>query len=146
MAAAGAGIAAGAILLALAVDWSGLALGAFYVLAGLFAISLSCWAVRVSRRIPPKASAGTFASRAGIVFAFAQFAVQAALLILLLAWLVALAFGAAIDSALFEALVLTCFTSIVTRCLGLGILNLALAIEEPRGEPTTPYWEHEREP
>jgi hypothetical protein len=146
-AAAGAGIAGGAILLVLTVDWSRwLSLGSLYFLAGLFAISLICWAVRVVRRVGPTASAGTFARRAIFACAFTQFAFLAATLILLAAGLMALAFGAAIGSALLEALILTLIVSSVTRILCLGIGNAALVIEEPRGKPTTPYWEHRGKP
>jgi hypothetical protein len=146
-AAAGAGIAGGAILLVLTVDRSRwLNLGSLHLLAGLFAISLICWAVRVARRVSATASAGTFARRAILVCAFIQFAFLAATLILLAAGLLALAFGAAIRSALLEALILTLIVSFVTRILCLGIGNTSLVIEEPRGKPATPYWEHKGEP
>lgn len=147
VAAAGAGIAAGAVLVVRTIDWSiWLGPGTLYILAGLFAISMICWTVRVARRIGPTASPGTFASRTAFASAFALFAFQAAALILLAAGLAALAFDAAIRSALFEAIILTFVALFVTRLLCLGILNLALVIEEPMGKPTTPYWKHEGEP
>jgi hypothetical protein len=146
-AAAGAGVAGCAILLVQTVDWSRwLSVDSLYFLAGLFAISLICWAVRVARRVSPRASAGTFARRAIFACAFTQFAFLAATVVLVAAELLALAFGAAIGSALLEALILTLIVSFVTRILCLGIGNLALVIEEPRGKPTTPYWEHEGKP
>lgn len=146
-AAGGAGIAGAAILLVQTVDWFGwLSEGILYFLAGLLAISLICWAVRVARRVGPAASSGTFARRVILACTLTQFAFLAANLILLAASLSALAFGAAIGSALLKALILTLFVSFVRGILCLGIGNLALVIEEPRGKPTTPYWKNKAEP
>ena len=146
-AAAGAGIAGGAILLVQTVDLFGwLNLGNLYFLAGLLAISLICWAARVARRVGPAASPGTFARRAIFACALTQFAFLAATLILLAAGLLAMAFGATIGSAILKALILTLVVSFVTKILCHGIGNVALVIEEPKGRPTTPYWEHKGEP
>jgi hypothetical protein len=123
----GAGIAGGAVLLALSADRAFEWLPG--LLLGLFISLLICLAFRIMRGAYSAPPVSAFASRAALAGGFTLAAFGAATLILLAAWLAALALGAEIGSALLQALIHTIILFVVTRMAGLSILNLAIAIQ-----------------
>ncbi len=136
--AAGAGIAGGTALMAYTGNWPSLWLPkwtALSVLVGLPTILLISLAFRFMRGAYSAQPVSAFARRAAFAGAFITFAYLVATLILLAAWLTALALGAEVAPPLLQALILTITLFVVTRMSFICILNLAIAVQGPAEEP-----------
>ena len=106
-----------------------------YVLVGLPTALLICLAFRIKRGAYSAPPASAFARHATLACGFVLFASLAATLILLAAWLTALALGADIAPSLVQALILTIALFVLARMTCLCIVNLAIAVQGPAEEP-----------
>lgn len=133
----GIGIAGGTLLLVLTVERPTerlLGSGGLYFLIGLTTVLLIFWAVRTVRGVERPSLRSGFAGRVALVSGCIITAFVLAALILLLAWLAALAIGSEIAVALVRALIMTIFLFLAMRLICLAILEVAIAARQPTGE------------
>jgi hypothetical protein len=110
-------------------NWAGIC-----ILVGLPTALLICLAFRIMRGAYSAPPTSAFARRATLACGFVLFAFLAGTLILLAAWLTALALGADIARLLVQALILTIALFVLARMTCLCIVNLAIAAQGPAKE------------
>jgi hypothetical protein len=106
------------------------------ILAGLFGALLLSLAVRAMRGALSAPPVSVFARRAALASGVLQLAFLGAALILLAAWLTALALGAGIAPQMLEALILVVALAFGAMTLSLSIVNMAMAFRRTAASGT----------
>jgi hypothetical protein len=107
-----------------------------YILAGLFSALLLSLAVRAVRGALSAPPVSAFARGAALASGVLQLAFLGATLILLAAWLAALALSAGTAPQMLEALILVAALAFGAIILSLSIVNMAMAFQGTAGSGT----------
>ena len=107
-----------------------------YILAGLFGALLLSRAVRAMRGALSAPPVSAFARGAALASGVLQLAFLGAALILLAAWLAALALSAGIAPQMLEALILVVALAFGAIALSFSIVNMAMAFQGAEGSGT----------